>query len=134
MHLNGFSKSIAPLDMAATDEFQSLLASARDLGIPHAPAVRYRSRNTVLRHRRFHLLEWGEPSAPPLLLLHGGHQLAHSWDLASLSLADRYHVFALDQRGHGDSEWSRYHSPAAFMLWRGPPLRARSWCVRWPHA
>jgi pimeloyl-ACP methyl ester carboxylesterase len=24
-----------------------------------------------------------------------------------LHLSDRYHVFALDQRGHGDSEWSR---------------------------
>ena len=31
---------------------------------------------------------------------------AHSWDLVSLHLSDRYHVFALDQRGHGDSEWT----------------------------
>jgi len=42
-----------------------------------------------------------------VLLLHGGNQSAHSWDLVSLHLADRYHVFALDQRGHGDSEWTR---------------------------
>jgi pimeloyl-ACP methyl ester carboxylesterase len=42
-----------------------------------------------------------------VLLLHGGNQSAHSWDLVSLHLSDRYHVFALDQRGHGDSEWSR---------------------------
>jgi pimeloyl-ACP methyl ester carboxylesterase len=39
--------------------------------------------------------------------LHGGNQSSHSWDLVSLHLADRYHVFALDQRGHGDTEWSR---------------------------
>jgi esterase len=39
--------------------------------------------------------------------LHGGNQSAHSWDLVSLHLADRFHVLALDQRGHGDSEWSR---------------------------
>ncbi len=38
--------------------------------------------------------------------MHGGNQSSHSWDLVSLHLADRYHVFALDQRGHGDSEWS----------------------------
>ena len=107
MHLNLFAESTEPFDMSKTDEFESLLSSARDLAIPHAHAVRYLSRNVVLRHRRFHLLEWGEPSAPPLILLHGGHQSAHSWDLVSLSLADRYHIFALDQRGHGDSEWSR---------------------------
>ena len=41
------------------------------------------------------------------MLLHGGHQSAHSWDLVSLHLAQHYHVLALDQRGHGDSEWPR---------------------------
>jgi pimeloyl-ACP methyl ester carboxylesterase len=56
---------------------------------------------------RFHFLEWGRPDAPPIVLLHGGHQSAHSWDLVSLSLAQNYRVLALDQRGHGDSEWSR---------------------------
>ena len=61
----------------------------------------------MLRHRRCHFLEWGEPGAPPLLLLHGGNQTAHSWDLVSLHLADRYRVLAIDQRGHGDSEWAR---------------------------
>jgi pimeloyl-ACP methyl ester carboxylesterase len=61
----------------------------------------------VVQSLRFHFEEWGEPGAPEILLLHGGGQSAHSWDLVSLSLADRYHVFALDQRGHGDSEWPR---------------------------
>ena len=42
-----------------------------------------------------------------MLLLHGGNQSCHSWDLVSLHLSDRYHVYALDQRGHGDTEWSR---------------------------
>jgi pimeloyl-ACP methyl ester carboxylesterase len=53
------------------------------------------------------MLEWGAPDAPPIMLLHGGHQSAHSWDLVSLHLAQRYRVLALDQRGHGDSEWPR---------------------------
>jgi pimeloyl-ACP methyl ester carboxylesterase len=105
--LNAFSHGLAALDMTALDEFESLLTSARELGIPHSPDIRYRSHNTIVRHQRFHFLEWGDPSAPPILLLHGGNQSAHSWDLVSLHLADRYHVFALDQRGHGDSEWSR---------------------------
>jgi len=107
MYLNDFADTLAGRDMTASPEFASLLQSAADLGIPHAPAVRYRSRQTVVRGQRFHFLEWGEPGAPEILLLHGGNQSAHSWDLVSLHLADRYHVVALDQRGHGDSEWSR---------------------------
>ena len=107
MYLNEFSDSTESLDMTRFDEFRSLLVSAADLGIPHSPDVRYVSRNVVVRHQRFHFLEWGEPIAPPVLLLHGGNQSAHSWDLVSLHLADRFHVIALDQRGHGDSEWAR---------------------------
>jgi esterase len=107
MYLNTFAPSGAPLDMTQTDEFRSLLTSAADLGIPHAPTVPYRSGNIVLRQMRFHYLEWGAPDAPPVVLLHGGHQSAHSWDLVSLHLAQRYRVLALDQRGHGDSEWAR---------------------------
>ncbi len=107
MYLNRFADTTEPLDMTETEEFRSLLASAADLGIPHARSVRYVSRNIVLRQLRFHFLEWGEADAPPIVLLHGGHQSAHSWDLVSLHLAQRYHVLALDQRGHGDSEWAR---------------------------
>jgi pimeloyl-ACP methyl ester carboxylesterase len=107
MYMNAFADTAQPLDLTGTDEFRSLLASAADLGIRHAPGVLYRSRNIVLRQLRFHFLEWGAPGAPPLVLLHGGHQSAHSWDLVSLHLAQRYRVLALDQRGHGDSEWPR---------------------------
>jgi pimeloyl-ACP methyl ester carboxylesterase len=107
MFLNEFADTLAPLDMTKSAEFGSLLQSATDLAIPHSPDVRYVSRHTVVRGQRFHFLEWGQDGADTVLLLHGGNQSAHSWDLVSVHLADRYHVFALDQRGHGDSEWSR---------------------------
>src|SRR5580658_10641389 len=107
MYLNRFADTTDKLDMTQSEEFRLLLASAADLGIPHAPGVPYRSRNIVLRQMRFHFLEWGQEDAPPIVLLHGGHQSAHSWDLVSLNLAQRYRVLALDQRGHGDSEWPR---------------------------
>ena len=107
MYLNTFAQGTEPLDMTTTDEFRSLLASAGDLGIPHLSDVPYASRNIVLRQQRFHFLEWGRSDAQAIVLLHGGHQSAHSWDLVSLQLAQRYRVFALDQRGHGDSEWAR---------------------------
>ncbi len=107
MLLNQIAETLAPLDLTCSGEYTSLVKSAAELGVPHEPTVRLRSGHTVVRWSRFHFLEWGEPSAPAVLLLHGMNQSAHSWDLVSLSLAGRYHVFALDQRGHGDSEWSR---------------------------
>jgi esterase len=107
VYLNEFADDLAPKDMRASAEFASLLESAADLGIPHDASVRYVSRHAVVRGMRFHFTEWGDPDAPPVLLLHGGNQSSHSWDLVSLHLSDRYHVYALDQRGHGDTEWSR---------------------------
>jgi pimeloyl-ACP methyl ester carboxylesterase len=128
VYLNDFAEDLSPRDMTPTGEFSSLLDSAADLGIPHDRDVRYVSRHTVVRGQRFHFLEWGEPGRPQVLLLHGGNQSSHSWDLVSLHLADRYHVFALDQRGHGDSEWNReldysidsmVHDAAAFIADQG---------------
>ena len=107
MHLNEFASTAEPLDMTVTAEFESLCTSAADLGIPHGSDITYASRNIVARHHRFHFSEWGSADNPTVLLLHGGNQSCHSWDLVSLALADRYHVLALDQRGHGDSEWAR---------------------------
>ena len=107
MYLNTFAQSAQPLDMTQTDEFRSLLTSAAELSIPHVRGIAYRSSHIVLRQQRFHFLEWGAPDAPPIVLLHGGHQSCHSWDLVSLHLAQKYRVLALDQRGHGDSEWAR---------------------------
>jgi pimeloyl-ACP methyl ester carboxylesterase len=45
-------------------------------------------------------------SGPPVLLLHGGGQTRHSWRETSQRLAAAGSVaYALDQRGHGDSDW-----------------------------
>jgi esterase len=54
----------------------------------------------------FHYLDWGTAGQPPLLLLHGGAQTAHSWDEVAPDLAGDHHVLALDQRGHGDTDWA----------------------------
>ncbi|MEM6999951.1 MAG: alpha/beta hydrolase [Pseudomonadota bacterium] len=53
-----------------------------------------------------HWLDWGNPDAQPVLLLHGGSLTAHTWDMAVLGLRHKYHFIALDQRGHGDSGWT----------------------------
>ena len=40
-----------------------------------------------------------------VLLLHGGGQTRHAWRKAGLALGAAWHVVALDQRGHGASDW-----------------------------
>jgi len=65
-----------------------------------------RERQCIAGRTRLHYLDWGTAGRPPLLLLHGGCLTAHTWDLVCLTLRDRHHCLALDQRGHGDSEWS----------------------------
>ena len=54
---------------------------------------------------RLHCLEWGSPERPGLLLLHGGAAHAHWFDTVATAFQDRFHVVALDQRGHGESQW-----------------------------
>jgi pimeloyl-ACP methyl ester carboxylesterase len=54
---------------------------------------------------RLRYLEWGDPNAPPMLLLHGFSSTAQAWQKVGDVLASRYHVVALDQRGHGASDW-----------------------------
>ncbi len=55
---------------------------------------------------RFHLVDWGNPDKPTILFLHGVGLTARTWDLVCLRLRQDYHCLALDQRGHGDTEWS----------------------------
>jgi pimeloyl-ACP methyl ester carboxylesterase len=56
---------------------------------------------------RLRYLDWGNDAAPPMLLLHGFSGHAHTWDTFARAIADRFHVLALDQRGHGDSDWAK---------------------------
>jgi pimeloyl-ACP methyl ester carboxylesterase len=51
-----------------------------------------------------HVLEWSTEGVP-LVLLHGLGNEAHLWDDFVPTVAPHYHVLALDQRGHGDSDW-----------------------------
>ena len=59
---------------------------------------------------RFHYRDWGDLDAPPVVLLPAYTSHARSWDTVARGLADRFRVLALDQRGHGESEWAAdYH-------------------------
>ena len=55
---------------------------------------------------RLHYVDWGGANKPTLVLLHGIARHAHTFDHLIPELSRRYHVLALDMRGHGDSAWS----------------------------
>ena len=58
----------------------------------------------------FHYRDWGDPAAPPVVLLHAYLQHARTWDTVAKGLADRFRVLTLDLRGHGESDWAAdYH-------------------------
>ena len=73
-------------------------------------SVRVRDETVTLDGLRLHYRDWGDPTAPPVVLLHGYTQHARCWDTVAPALADRFRVLALDQRGFGESDWAAdYH-------------------------
>lgn len=90
-----------------------------------------RSRSVTANRLRHHLLEWGD-RGPVVLMLHGFLEHAHTWHLVAPRIAAAGHrVYALDWRGHGDSEWigagGYYHFPdyAADLSFIVPQLAER---------
>lgn len=61
---------------------------------------------------RLHYLDWGNVTAPTMVLVHGVQDHCRTWDWYAREFLDDYHIIAPDMRGHGDSEWARgssYH-------------------------
>ncbi len=54
---------------------------------------------------RLHYVDWGNPDAPPMILIHGGRDHCRNWDWVADQFRDDYHIIAPDLRGHGDSQW-----------------------------
>ena len=84
----------------------TLHEAAREKGVPFTLENEPADRNVTVNGMNFHYLEWGSPGNPLVVMLHGGSQQAHSWDFVSLPLSEHYHIIAMDQRGHGDSDWA----------------------------
>jgi proline iminopeptidase len=61
-------------------------------------------------------VEYGDPAAPPILLLHGGPAASHEYLLPQmLALAEDHRLVTYDQRGGGRS---RYDDDRAVIGWR----------------
>ncbi len=54
---------------------------------------------------RIHFLEWNPDASRTVILLHGNSANAWWWQWVAAELPKNLRLLALDQRGHGDSEW-----------------------------
>ncbi len=68
---------------------------------------------------QFHYCDWqiadpaipsGNDSAPALVILHGFAGCARAFDPFAREMQKRYRVLALDQRGHGETDWAKSYS------------------------
>ena len=70
------------------------------------PFIGPTSQSFVSQRLRLHYVDWGNPTAPPLILLHGGRDHCRNWDWVAQDLRKDFHIVAPDLRGHGDSAYS----------------------------
>lgn len=54
---------------------------------------------------KLHYLRWGETSGIGVVMLHGLRAYAQTWESLTHALGAGFCVYALDQRGRGDSDW-----------------------------
>jgi pimeloyl-ACP methyl ester carboxylesterase len=64
------------------------------------------SRSYISQRLRLNYVDWGNETAPPLILLHGGRDHCRNWDWVAQRLRNDWHIIAPDLRGHGDSQWA----------------------------
>lgn len=64
------------------------------------------SRFYTSQRLKLHYVAWSGDDKPPLLLIHGNRDHARTWDHVARAFTDEYSVYAVDLRGHGDSQWA----------------------------
>ena len=67
-----------------------------------APTSRFVNVNGL----NLHYLDWGNPTAPAIVCVHGLTAHAHAFDGFARRCMDRFHVISVDVRGRGDSDWA----------------------------
>ena len=61
------------------------------------PTSKYIKANGITQH----YLDWGNHTAPPLLMVHATGLCGNVWNPYARVLSDNFHVICLNQRGHG---------------------------------
>ncbi len=62
---------------------------------------------------RINYFEWKGRGRRPLVLMHGLRDYAYYWQDSANRLLDDFHIYAFDQRGHGESE----RAPGGYLVW-----------------
>jgi esterase len=94
------------MSLSAEEYREHLAATAVRAGFAFRDVVLPGEGDIRIGDLQMHYLDWGNKGKPPILFLHGGALTAHTWDLCCLALRDDFHCVALDQRGHGDTDWA----------------------------
>ena len=94
------------MTLSADEYHDHLKTTAIRAGFSFDEVVLPSEKTVLIDKLRFRYLDWGNEGLRPMLFLHGGALTAHTWDLCCLALRDEFHCIALDQRGHGDSDWA----------------------------
>jgi len=64
------------------------------------------SKTLTVNGLALHYHEWGKADSPPIVCVHGYTGSADAFNAPARHLEDRFHILALDVRGHGESAWS----------------------------
>ena len=91
--------------LSESEQLEHLKLTADFAGLELPNVILPESHHIVVHRIRLHYLDWGKNDGPAIVFLHGGGLNAHTWDIVCLMLRADYRCVALDQRGHGDSEW-----------------------------
>ncbi len=57
----------------------------------------------TLNGHQFFARTWGDPTLPPMLMLHGFPEYSGAWEEVAQELSDQFYCIAPDQRGYGQS-------------------------------
>ncbi len=68
--------------------------------------VKAEEKHVTVNGVQLRYLDWGTAGKTPLVCLHGHTGQAHIWDEFAEATSPHYHVLAVDQRGHGGSQWA----------------------------
>ncbi len=66
----------------------------------------YTDRHAEVAGLKLHYQDFGIAGKTPMLCVHGGAASGHWFDFVAGDFTAEHHVLAIDQRGHGDSEWA----------------------------
>jgi esterase len=77
-----------------------------DAGTTATAPAQPSSEQVTINGLQLHYLDWGNPAGPPLVCVHGYTSSADAFNGFARHFRDRFHIIALDVRGHGESQWS----------------------------